>query len=71
MVALCGPPFEPNECEDTKFLSYKMAVDGHWVGALSVHPSCTQFTSDGSKFTLFYIMPTNYNSMAFELSFFI
>lgn len=82
LEALCGPPFEPIESVDMKFLSYKTALllalasakrvaDLH---ALSVHPSCTQFTPDGSKVTLRpnaaywpKTIPTAFSSMAFEL----
>lgn len=82
LEALCGPPFEPIESVDMKFLSYKTALllaltSAKRVGdlhALSVHPSCTQFTPDGSKVTLRpnaaylpKIIPAAYSSMTFEL----
>ena len=83
LEALCGPPFEPIESVDMKFVSYKTALllaltSAKRVGdlhALSVHSSCTQFTSDGSKVTLRpnaaylpKVIPAAYNSMTFELS---
>ncbi|XP_073320639.1 uncharacterized protein [Pagrus major] len=82
LEALCGPPFEPIESAYIKFLSYQTALllaltSAKRVGdlhALSVHPSCTQFTPDGSKLTLHpnaaylpKIIPTAYSSMTFEL----
>ena len=82
LEALCGPPLEPIESTDMKFISYKTALllaltSAKRVGdlhALSVHPSCTQFTPDGSKVTLCLnaaylpkIIPTAYSSMTFEL----
>ena len=83
LEALCGPPFEPIGSIDMKFLSYKTALllaltSAKRVGdlqALSVHPSCTQFTQDGSKVSLRpnaaylpKVIPTAYSSMTFELS---
>ena len=77
--AICGPPFES---VDIKFISYKTALllaltSAKPVGnlqTLSVHPSCTQFTLDGSNVTLCpnaaylpKIIPTAYSSMTFEL----
>ncbi len=64
-----------------KFLSYKTALlsltSAKQVGdihALSVHPSCTQFTLDGTKVTLHpntaylpKVIPAAYSSMTFEL----
>ena len=82
LEALCGPPFEPIESADMKFLSYKTSLllaltSAKRVGDLhdlSVYPSCTQFTPDGSKVTLRpnaaylpKIIPTAYSSMTFEL----
>ena len=82
LEALCGPPFEPIDSADMKFLSFKTALllamtSAKCVGdlhALPVHPSCTQFTPDGSKVTLHLnvaylpkIIPTAYSSMTFEL----
>lgn len=82
LEAFCGPPFEPIESVDMKFLSYKTALllalcSAKRVGdlhALSVHPSCTQFSCDGSKVTLRpnvaylpKVIPAAYSSMAFEL----
>ena len=79
LEALCGPTFEPIESADMKFLSYKTALllalsSAKRMGnlhALSVHPSCTQFTPDGSKVTnaayLPKIVPAAYISMTFEL----
>ena len=44
------------------------------MDALSVHPSCTQFASDGSKVTLHpniailpKVIPSDYSSMVMEL----
>ena len=83
LEALCGPPFEPIESVDMKFVSFKTALllaltSAKRVGdlhALSVHSSCTQFTLDGSKVTLRpneaylpKVIPAAYNSMTFELS---
>ncbi len=52
-------PFEPIESVDLKLFSYRTALllaltSAERVGdlhALSVHPSCTQFTLDGTKVT--------------------
>ncbi|XP_065325845.1 uncharacterized protein LOC134621241 [Pelmatolapia mariae] len=82
LEALCSPPFEPIESVDMKFLSYKTALlltlaSAKRVGdlhALSVHPSCTQFSPGGHKVVLrpnaaYFpkVMPASYSSMEFEL----
>ena len=82
LEVLSGSPFEPLDSIDMKFLSYKTALllalasakrvsDIH---ALSVHPSCTQFASDGAKVVLYpnaaylpKILPKSYQSMAIVL----
>ncbi len=60
LEALFGSPFEPIQSADMKFLSNKTALllaltsakrEGD-LHALSVHPCCTQYTSDGAKVTL-------------------
>lgn len=58
LEAMCEPPFEPLESLDLRMVSYKTSLalasvkrvgDVH---VLSVHPSCIQFTLDGSKVVL-------------------
>ncbi len=71
--ALCSPPFEPIEYADMKFLSHKTALllaltSAKQVGdlhALSVRPSCSQFTSDAAY--LPQVIPAAYGSLTLEL----
>lgn len=82
LEAMCEHPFEPLESADLRMLSYKTALllalaSAKRVGdlhALSVHPSCIQFTPDGSKVVLRpnaaytpKVLSGAFNALSFEL----